>query len=204
MSALAGPLRAGLLTLLLTVTAVAAARTADPAVAAIALAAVVTGAAVLGADPAEMDPAWSLGRLVRARLAPLELLPLWAGQGVGALFGGVAGRELLERLPEQIPVERPDTVAAVALLAAAGLLGGWLIGVEAAPAALGLPTLAACAALPATVTGAVNPAVLVGVGLAGLVDWAYVLAGALAVALAAVAGAGLARLAPPATQRLSH
>ncbi len=204
MTALAGPLRAALLTLLLTVTAVACARTADPAVAALALAAAVTGAAMLGADPAEMDPAWSLGQLVRARLAALDLLPLWAGHGVGALLGGVVGRELLQRLPQQVPVEPPDTVAAVALLTAAGLLGGWLVGLVAAPAALGLPTLAACAALPAAVTGAVNPAVLVGVGLAGLVDWSYVLAAALAVAVAAVAGAGLARLSSPGTTTPSH
>ncbi|MDQ3663359.1 MAG: hypothetical protein M3353_01685 [Actinomycetota bacterium] len=47
----------------------------------------------------------------------------------------------------------------------------------------------ASAALPAAVTGALNPGVLVAVGLTGLASWTYVLAASLA-----VAGAGLARL----------
>ena len=194
MTALAAPVRAGVLTVLLALTAVAAARTGDAAGAALGLAAAVTVAAVVAHDPAEVDPAWSLTLLVQRRLSPVELLPLWAAQGVGALVGGLAGRELLDRLPQQVPVEVPDGVAAVALVGVAALLGSWLVATDAPRPTLGLPTLAASAAVPAAVTGALNPGVLVAVGLTGLASWTYVLATSLAVAVAAVAGAGLARI----------
>ena len=194
MTALAAPVRAGVLTLLLALTAVAAARTGDAAVAALGLAAAVTAAAVVVDDPAEVDPAWSLTLLVQRRLAPVELLSLWAAQGVGALVGGLAGRELLDRLPQQVAADVPDEVVAVGLVGLAALLGSWLVAAGSPQATLGLPTLVASAALPAAVTGALNPGVLVAVGLTGLVSWTYVLAASLAVAVAAVAGAGLARL----------
>jgi len=54
MTALAAPVRAGVLMLLLAVTAVAAARTGDAAVGALALAAAVTAAALVAHDPAEV------------------------------------------------------------------------------------------------------------------------------------------------------
>ena len=141
-----------------------------------------------------MDPAWSLTLLVQSRLAPVELLPLWAAQGVGALVGGLAGRELLDRLPQQVPADVPDGVVAVGMVGLAALLGSWLVAARSPRATLGLPTLVASAVLPAAATGALNPGVLVAVGLTGLASWTYVLAASLAVAVAAVAGAGLARL----------
>jgi len=88
-------------------------------------------------------------------------------------------------------------VVAVGLVGLAALLGSWLVAARSPRATLGLPTLAASAALPAAITGALNPGVLVAVGLTGLASWTYVLAASLAVAVAAVAATGLARLSRP-------
>ncbi len=192
------PLAAVVTSAVVTLVVVASARAPDPAVAALAVAGVVVAAALATGSAVVVNPAWSLTALLRGTLAPVDLVPLWAGHAVGALAGGLLGRLVLDRTTQQVVLATPDTAVAALLLGSCALAGGWLAAVRAGDAWLAAAPLAACATVPAALTGALSPAVLFGVAVAGLADWTFVSAAALAVAAGAVLAAGLVSLSPSA------
>ena len=200
MTALRAPLAAVVASALTTLTVVAAARAADPAVAALAVAAVVAAVAVATRDASVANPAWSLTALLRGTLTPLDLAPLWAGHALGGLAGGLAGRLVLDRTTQQVVLETPETVVAALLLGAAALAGGWVAVTWEPGPVLATAPLAACAAIPAALTGALSPAALFGLGVAGLATWTFVSAAVLAVAAGAVAAAAVASLTAPSSR----
>jgi len=87
---------------------------------------------------------------------------------------------------------QPDLIPAAIVLAVAGALNAWAVAAPAGAATRSLlataPVLLAATALPPAFTGAVNPAVLFGLGVAGVASWTYVYVGALAVLAGSIAG----------------
>ncbi|MGH3497441.1 MAG: hypothetical protein ACRDP1_08255 [Nocardioidaceae bacterium] len=177
-------LRSAVLVGWITFATVVATRAADPIDGAVASAAAVAVACALAArsgskdDLALLNPAWSLAALLRGRLRITDLLPLWAAAAVGGLLLGMAGAAVVHRLPALSVTNRPDLLPAGVVLAVAGFVTAWLVtSASQSPALLvwapALTTLVGAALLGGPFAAALNPAVLFGGGVAGIVDWTY-------------------------------
>lgn len=184
--------------------AVLSVRAKDPALAGLGLAAAVGLLSILTrqapATVGAVDPAWTLALLLRGKVGPSELLPIWAAQAVGAVaFGALAGW-VVDDLRQWTIIEQPDLVPAAVVVAMAALAGAWIAiaaaGGQAPAAACGLPALGVAAALPPSFAAAANPAALFALGVAGVADWEYVFFTTLAAFGGAVLGSLVAALAP--------
>jgi aquaporin Z len=157
--------------------AVLGAATQDVLVGAVAVAAAVTVALGSGAHA---NPVLTLAAVLARRLPAAELLPCWAAQLVGALFGAALARWLVDA-PAVSPLQDQSVLALLVaqLLFAAALCyvvlhgerpGAWADGVWSA-AAGGLVVLASAAVLDPVAAAAFNPAAAFGQVVAGVAGW---------------------------------
>ena len=180
-----------------TLAVVVSIRAPDSGQAVLGVAAVISAATWLLADRpavgiAVLNPAWAVVLLLRRRLPGPGLLPTWAAAAVGALAFGALGGWVIDDLPPLLVQDQPDLVPAAAVLAVTGALSAWVVSAAANRTGQALltaaPILVAATALPAAYTGALNPAVLFGLGVAGVASWTYVYVGALAVLAGSIVG----------------
>ncbi|MEH3034599.1 MAG: hypothetical protein PGN07_11360 [Aeromicrobium erythreum] len=130
--------------------------------------------------------------LVLARRHPGELaLPLFVGQVVGGVLGGLGALALDGPLGGALVDASPDRVAVGVVALVVGLVAAWLVlavdGGEPAAWLAATPVVGG-AGLGAAGAGLVQPAVAVGLGVAGLVAWTPALVAAGAVLVGAAAG----------------
>lgn len=143
------------------------------------------------------NPAWTLTLVLRGRRGYADLLPLWASQVVGALAAGLALGALNGRLPQMLLWPSADAVTTAVVALVLGVLTAWTVAASDTYLTEGLtamPVLGAAAALPLNLAGVLNPASVFGITVAGLLDWRIALIAAVAVIVAAAAGAWSARL----------
>lgn len=183
---------------ILTLTAALALRAPDGGQALLGLAA-ASGLALWFSAPggpgaiAVLNPGWAVALLLDRRLSAAAVLPAWAAAAVAALAFGMLGAWLVDDLPQLLVQPEPELVPASAVLLLAGTLTAWAVTAAgtrrgiAAPLAAGA-VLVAGTALPPVYCAAVNPAVLFGLGVAGVASWTYVYVGVLALLTGAVIG----------------
>jgi len=180
-----------------TLTVVVSIRAPDGGQAVLGVAAVVAAATWLLTDRAPaaiavLNPAWAVALLLSRRIPGPAVLPAWAASAVAALAFGALGGRVIRELPALLAQDEPDLVPAAALLAVAGILAAWAVTATSSTTGRVLlattPVLIAATALPPAFTGAVNPAVLFGLGVAGVASWTYVYVGVLAVLAGSIVG----------------
>ena len=190
----------------LTATAVLSVRAADAASALGGLAAATAfGAWCLSHQGASglavLNPSWAVALLLRRRLSAGSVLPAWAAAAVGALAFSVLGGWLIRDLPQLTMQDQPPLLPASLVLLLAGVTSAWAAVVGEAPATTALlvaaPVLIAGTALPPAYSAAANPAVLFGLGVAGVASWTYVYVSAIALLAGGVLGGLTATVVVP-------
>ena len=190
----------------LTATAVVSLRAADAASALGGLAAATGfGAWCLShrgaAGLALLNPSWAVALLLSRRLGAGSVLPACAAAAVGALAFSVAGGWLIRDLPQLTVQTQPPLLPAALVLLVAGVTSAWAATISERPGTTALlvaaPVLIAGTALPPAFSAAANPAVVFGLGVAGVASWTYVYVGALALLAGGVLGGLTATVVVP-------
>lgn len=198
-------LTAALLTASVTVVAGLALRAPDAATGVIGFAAATVLAAWLSGQLSTDDeaglalgnPAWALALSVRGRCARTQVLPLWAAQVVAAVVVGLALDAGSGALPDAMTWPSLGLPAAAAIAGVLAVPATWVLVLADAygnEAVAGAPVLVTAATLPLNLVGALNPAVVVGLAVAGFVDWPLAGVTVVTVLLGSALGAYSARL----------
>ena len=148
------------------------------------------------ASPAAAVTLWLVGRRSAG-----YLLPIIAAQVVGAVLGGLAALGLDDRLGGTLVWSDPTFIGTGVVVAVLSILAAWVVlaidGGEHAAWAVVPPVLAG-AALGVGLAAALNPAVVAGLAVAGLVSWTTAAIAAGAALIAAAIGAYAISLVTPA------
>lgn len=120
------------------------------------------------------NPAWALGLTLTRRFNAAFLIPVAAAQIIGAVIAGAAALGLQTSLPDQMIWSHPSYTAAVAIAIVLGILGIWILfGIDqqlGEPYAAIGPLLAG-GVLPVGLASVLNPAVMLGMAIAGIINW---------------------------------
>lgn len=138
------------------------------------------------------NPASAVAMTIVGRSGIDALLPLIASHLVGAVAGGLAALGLDRWLGDTLVWPTPGLVATGVVVLVVGTVATWLlfaIDAQVSEAYAGLPPLLLGAALPLSLTSALNPAVVVGLATAGLLPWGVAGVAAVAAVAASVVGA---------------
>ena len=150
---------------------------------------------------AHFNPAVSIAVLVRGKMPARDLLPYVGAQGVGAVAAAVAARCVTDIRPQEALAFSGRDLAAATLVELLWTFALAYVVLNVATsrshpdnhfygAAIGLTVMAGAAALGSVSGGVFNPAVAVGIGSAGMLDWGviplYVVAQGVGGALAAL------------------
>lgn len=120
------------------------------------------------------SPAAALTLVAVRRYAGSGVLPLLAGQVIGAVLGGFAALGLASKLGGSLTWSDPDPVATGVVVAFLGLVAAWVtLAIDGGdhPSWSAVPPLTMAAALGVGLTAALNPAVAIGLATAGIVSW---------------------------------
>ena len=200
---------AAILAALTTFVAALALRAADATIAVLAVAvfaAFVTWIAGLHSTDDESglaltSPAAAVALALVGRRAIATILPLIAGQVVGAVVGGLAALALDDRLGDTLVFTQPGRVVTGVVIGVLAIVAAWVLlaidgGVHEAYASV--PPILTGASLPLGLTTALNPAAIIGLATADLVPWDVALIAAGAALVGAVVGAYTMALVTPA------
>lgn len=204
-------LTAALLTASVTAVAGLALRAPDAATGVIGLAAVTAMAAWLSGQFSTDDeaglvlsnPAWALALSLRGRYGLTNILPLWAAQVVAAVVVGLALDAGSTALADAMSWPSLGLLAAAVIAGLIVIPATWVLVLADAygnEAAAGVPVLVTAAALPLNLLGALNPAVVLGLAVAGFIDWPLATVTVITVLSGAVVGAYSSRLFVPAAE----
>lgn len=148
------------------------------------------------------NPAWALGLTLTRRFSPAFLVPVVATQIIGAVIAGAAVLGLQSQLPDQIIWSQPNYTAAVAIAIVLGILGIWILfGIDqqlSEPYAAIGPLLAG-GVLPIGLASVLNPAVMLGMAIAGILSWPISILVMVAVFAGTIAGTLLGPVISPAS-----
>lgn len=187
-------------TFVLTLAAACALRADDATLAVVAVAALIvlltwfallhSGATISGLG--RSNPAAALALAVAGRQPWPTALPLITAHVVGAALGGLAALGLDGVLGAAQVGATPHWAGALVAGALVGLIGTWAtfaIDGEAGAPYAAIPVLVGGAVLPVAFAALVNPATVLGIAAAGLLDWVPALIAAGSSLVGAVVGA---------------